>query len=125
MDWLFNEVGESDFAEIKNTSLGKLVRDQLLSQILAGVFVPGQALRESDLVDQLKVSRVPVREALRELESSGLVVSRKHSGVYVRELSDTEVHVLYDFRALLASHSGRIASQLLGERRPQLAQNNT
>src|SRR3546814_9642051 len=92
MDWLFNEVGESDFAEIKNTSLGKLVRDQLLSQILAGVFVPGQALRESDLVDQLKVSRVPVREALRELESSGLVGSRKHSGVYVRELSRSEEH---------------------------------
>lgn len=120
MEWLFNEVGEGDFAEIKNTSLGKLVRDQLLSQILAGVFVPGQALRESELVEQLKVSRVPVREALRELESSGLVVSRKHSGVYVRELTDTEVSDLYDFRALLDSHAGRIASQLPTERRHQL-----
>src|SRR5690606_9360487 len=120
MEWLFNEVGEGDFAEIKNTSLGKLVRDQLLSQILAGVFVPGQALRESELVDQLKVSRVPVREALRELESSGLVVSRKHSGVYVRELSDTEVRDLYDFRALLDSHAGRVASQLPSESRHKL-----
>jgi DNA-binding GntR family transcriptional regulator len=122
MDWLFNEVAASEFDEIKNTSLGKLVRDQLLTQILSGVFVPGQALRESELVDRLKVSRVPVREALRELESSGLVVSKKHSGVYVRELSDGEVRDLYDFRALLDSHAGLVASQLPAERRHALVE---
>lgn len=121
MDWLFNEVADNQFEEIKNTSLGKLVRDQLLSQILSGVFLPGQALRESELVDRLKVSRVPVREALRELESSGLVVSKKHSGVYVRELNDIEVRDLYDFRALLDSHAGRIASQLPVDSRRELA----
>ncbi|GAB2914534.1 GntR family transcriptional regulator [Paralcaligenes sp. KSB-10] len=120
MDWLFNEVADTEFEEIRNTSLGKLVRDQLLSQILSGVFLPGQALRESDLVDRLKVSRAPVREALRELESSGLVVSKKHSGVYVRELSNSEVRDLYDFRALLDSHAGLVVSQLPTERRHEL-----
>ena len=122
MDWLFNPVDDAEFQELRNTSLGKLVRDQLLGQILAGVFAPGQALRESDLVDKLKVSRVPVREALRELESSGLVVSRKHSGVYVRELSDGEVHDLYQFRALLDSHAGRCVAALPKARRDELAQ---
>ncbi|AOB32674.1 GntR family transcriptional regulator [Bordetella sp. H567] len=120
MDWLSSPVAQEAFAEIKNTSLGKLVRDQLLNQILAGEFEPGQALRESELVERLKVSRVPVREALRELESSGLVVSRKHSGVYVRELSDEEVRDLYQFRALLDSHAGRMASQLPADRREAL-----
>ncbi|MFW8566370.1 GntR family transcriptional regulator [Orrella sp. 11846] len=120
MDWLVSEVDEDDFLEIKNTSLGKLVRDQILSQILSGVFAPGQAIRESELVDQLKVSRVPVREALRELESSGLVVSRKHSGVYVRELSESEERDLYYFRAVLDSHAGRMAAQLTTEKRHQL-----
>jgi DNA-binding GntR family transcriptional regulator len=120
MDWLSSPIGQEAFEEIKNTSLGKLVRDQLLNQILAGEFAPGQALRESELVERLKVSRVPVREALRELESSGLVVSRKHSGVYVRELSDAEVRDLYQFRSLLDSHAGRMASQLPDERRQEL-----
>ncbi|ARP89390.1 GntR family transcriptional regulator [Bordetella genomosp. 9] len=120
MDWLSPPVGQETFEEIKNTSLGKLVRDQLLNQILAGEFAPGQALRESELVERLKVSRVPVREALRELESSGLVVSRKHSGVYVRELSDEEVRDLYQFRSLLDSHAGRMASQLPEARRQAL-----
>ncbi|OZI26469.1 GntR family transcriptional regulator [Bordetella genomosp. 9] len=122
MDWLSSPVGQESFEEIKNTSLGKLVRDRLLSQILAGEFEPGQALRESELVERLKVSRVPVREALRELESSGLVVSRKHSGVYVRELTDAEVADLYQFRSLLDSHAGRIASRLPAERRQALVQ---
>ncbi|ANN65630.1 GntR family transcriptional regulator [Bordetella bronchialis] len=120
MDWLTTPVGQETFAEIKNTSLGKLVRDRLLNQILAGEFEPGQALRESELVERLKVSRVPVREALRELESSGLVVSRKHSGVYVRELTDQEVRDLYQFRSVLDSHAGRMASQLPAERRQAL-----
>jgi DNA-binding GntR family transcriptional regulator len=120
MDWLSPPVGQETFEEIKNTSLGKLVRDQLLNQILSGEFEPGQALRESELVERLKVSRVPVREALRELESSGLVVSRKHSGVYVRQLSDAEVRDLYQFRSLLDSHAGRMASQLPPERRLDL-----
>jgi DNA-binding GntR family transcriptional regulator len=122
MDWLSSPVARETFEEIKNTSLGKLVRDRLLNQILAGEFAPGQALRESELVERLKVSRVPVREALRELESSGLVVSRKHSGVYVRELSDEEVRDLYQFRSVLDSHAGRMASQLPVERRQALVQ---
>jgi len=122
MDWLIPPIDQKEFEEIKNTSLGKLVRDQLLSQILAGEFVPGQALRESELVERLKVSRVPVREALRELESCGLVVSRKHSGVYVRELSDQEVRDLYQFRAVLDSYAGRMASQLPQEQRTALVQ---
>jgi DNA-binding GntR family transcriptional regulator len=115
-------MGDDTFEEIKNTSLGKLVRDKLLGQILSGEFAPGQPLRESELVERLKVSRVPVREALRELESSGLVVSRKHSGVYVRQLSDDEVRDLYQFRSLLDSHAGRMASQLPYERRQALVQ---
>ncbi|CAM3479919.1 GntR family transcriptional regulator [Bordetella sputigena] len=122
MDWLSPSVGQETFAEIKNTSLGKLVRDRLLNQILSGEFEPGQPLRESELVERLNVSRVPVREALRELESSGLVVSRKHSGVYVRELTDEEVRDLYQFRSLLDSHAGRMASQLPAGRRQELVQ---
>ncbi len=106
MEWLNSVVRQEEFDEIKNTSLGKLVRDYLLNQIMSGALSPGQALREPELVEQMKVSRAPVREALRELESMGLVVSRKHSGVYIRELSEDEVRDLYQFRALMDNHAG-------------------
>ena len=97
----------NDFAGIKNTTLGTLVRDRLLSKILSGELLPGQALREPEIVEELQVSRVPVREALRQLESMGLVVARKNCGVNVRTLTDKEVEDLYAFRAMLDEFAGR------------------
>jgi len=69
---------------------------------------------------RLQVSRVPVREALRELVSSGLVVARKHSGVFVRELDATEVRELYALRALLDGYAGRCLAQLPARPRARL-----
>ncbi len=120
MEWLNSVVRQEEFEEIKNTSLGKLVRDYLLNQIMSGTLSPGQALSEPELVEQMKVSRVPVREALRELESMGLVVSRKHSGAYIRELSEDEVRDLYQFRALMDKHAGRMVAVMPEERRREL-----
>lgn len=95
-----------------NTSLAKLVRDDVLAGILNGSLTPGQRINEPDVAARLHVSRVPVREALRELESSGVVISRKHSGVFVRQLSRVEVRDLYQLRALLDGFAGRTAAQL-------------
>jgi DNA-binding GntR family transcriptional regulator len=49
---------------------------------------------------------------LRELESSGLVVARKHSGVFVRQLDPSEIRDLYQLRGLLDGFAGRQAAQL-------------
>ena len=99
-------------SDVRDTSLSKLVRDDMLSLILQGVLVPGQRINEPDVASRLQVSRVPVREALRELESSGLVISRKHSGVFVRQLDATEVADLYQMRGLLDGFAGRCANGL-------------
>jgi DNA-binding GntR family transcriptional regulator len=94
------------------TSLAKLVRDDVLAGILNGSLLPGQRINEPDVAARLNVSRVPVREALRELESSGVVISRKHSGVFVRQLGMVEVRDLYELRSLLDGFAGRVAAQL-------------
>lgn len=108
--------------DIRETSLAKLVRDDMLSSILNGNLVPGQRINEPDVASRLKVSRVPVREALRELESSGIVVSRKHAGVFVRQLNPKEVQDLYQMRGLLDGFAGRCAAQLPMTERTALAQ---
>jgi DNA-binding GntR family transcriptional regulator len=97
---------------VRTTSLSKLVRDDVLASILNGTLAPGQRINEPDVAGRLNVSRVPVREALRELESSGVVVSRKHSGVFVRQLGASEVRDLYQLRALLDGFAGRSAARL-------------
>jgi DNA-binding GntR family transcriptional regulator len=93
-------------------SLAKVVRNDMLSLILKGALAPGQRINEPDIATRLGVSRVPVREALRELESSGLVVARKHSGVFVRQLDLSEIRDLYQLRGLLDGFAGRHAAQL-------------
>ena len=116
----FTESSTERFNDVRDISLAKLVRDDMLALILKGVLVPGQRINEPDVASRLKVSRVPVREALRELESSGLVVSRKHSGVFVRQLEATEIRDLYQMRELLDGFAGRCATQLPVQQRDQL-----
>lgn len=108
------------FNDVRDISLSKLVRDDMLGQILKGVLAPGQRINEPDVANRLQVSRVPVREALRELESSGLVVSRKHSGVFVRQLEAFEIRDLYQMRGLLDGFAGRCAAGLPADQRQAL-----
>ncbi|MBC5782554.1 FCD domain-containing protein [Ramlibacter sp. USB13] len=108
-------------AAVRSTSLGKLVRDDVLGMILRGEIRAGERINEPDVASRLGVSRVPVREALRELESSGLVEARKHSGVFVRKLGAAEVRDLYELRALLDGFAGRRAAELPGPAREPLA----
>ncbi len=99
-------------AEQADIPLSKVVLNDMLALILRGTLAPGQRINEPDIANRLGVSRVPVREALRELESSGLVVARKHSGVFVRQLEASEIRDLYQLRALLDGFAGRQAAQL-------------
>lgn len=107
-------------SSVRDTSLGSLVRDEVLALILRGELQPGQRINEPDVAARLGVSRVPVREALRALESSGLVSSRKHAGVFVRTLEAKEVADLYELRSLLDGHAGQRAAQLPAKRRAAL-----
>jgi DNA-binding GntR family transcriptional regulator len=115
------EPAQAFAAQVRATSLGKLVRDDVLGMILRGEIKAGQRINEPDVASRLGVSRVPVREALRELESSGLVEARKHSGVFVRQLSAEEVRGLYELRALLDGFAGRRSAQLPATDRESLA----
>jgi len=111
LPWLI-ESSTDRFKDVRDTSLAKLVKGDMLALILKGVLIPGQRINEPDVAARLGVSRVPVREALRELESSGLVIARKHSGVFVRQLGAQEIHDLYQMRSLLDGFAGRQAAAL-------------
>ena len=99
-------------ADVRDTSLARLVRDEILARIMRGDLAPGSRINEPDVAERLGISRVPVREALRALESSGLVVSRKNAGVFVRELAPSEVSELYELRAVFDAYAGRKAGEL-------------
>lgn len=79
----------------------ELVLDELRSRILSGSFSPGTPLRQEALADELGVSRIPVREAIRLLSSEGLVDIQPHKGAFVSMLSREEVQEFFDLRQRL------------------------
>jgi DNA-binding GntR family transcriptional regulator len=73
----------------------------LRDQIYAGHLGAGQPVRQAAVAEELGVSRIPVREALRQLETEGLLVLRPHSGARVAELDLAECEEIYKMRARL------------------------
>ena len=97
-------------------SLRHWIADTLREAIITGRLEPGDRLRELDLSQQMKVSRGPVREALRQLEQEGLIVSFPHRGTEVVGVSAEEVrHVLIPIRLTLERFAFRHALPILAE----------
>jgi DNA-binding GntR family transcriptional regulator len=92
-----------------------LLRDQVAAQIRDAItefrLVPGQVLVERDLCESTTASRATVREALRQLESEGLVVSTNGRGSVVAMLSADDARQLYEVRSVLEGEAGRLFAQ--------------
>ncbi|MHA7209413.1 GntR family transcriptional regulator [Arthrobacter sp. MDT1-65] len=82
---------------------------ELRRAIIAGEFLPGQPLRQDALAERFGVSRVPLREALKTLESEGQVDYEPHRGHRVATLSLTDLLEVYRIRQLLEGEAARVA----------------
>ena len=77
------------------------IRERLIEDILGGRLAPGARLVETKLAQQFGVSQGPVREALRDLELFGFVVSTSFRGTQVRQISTQDLLEIYPIRAAL------------------------
>jgi DNA-binding GntR family transcriptional regulator len=84
------------------------VLTELRRRLIAGVFSPGAQLRQDILAEELGVSRVPVREALRTLEGEGQLVYEPHRGYFVVELNLDELIEIYRLRDLLEAEATEV-----------------
>jgi len=96
---------------VQSSSLATLVHKEIERMILAGDLAAGAKLTEASIAELLGVSRGPVREAFRALESSGLVRLEKNRGVFVRQISVREADEIYELRAVLDEFVGRRVAQ--------------
>ena len=77
------------------------VHQELLGRIIRGEFRAGQRLKDTELAEELGVSRTPVREALLRLEREGFISSQKHLGFSVKGLCESEIQEVYPLVRLL------------------------
>ncbi|MEP6732462.1 MAG: GntR family transcriptional regulator [bacterium] len=87
--------------------------DSLRDRILRGHFPEGKPLRQDAIAAELGVSRIPVREALRQLESEGLVIFSPHRGAVVSTFSLEEIAEMFELRAEIESDLIRRAVPLM------------
>jgi DNA-binding GntR family transcriptional regulator len=84
--------------------------DVLLEAIEAGQLAPGTRLRENELARRFAVSRTPIREALKRLETHGLVVHEPHHGAVVATLNYSQITEMYLMREVLEGTSAHLAA---------------
>ena len=87
------------------------LRLQLADEIVRGALAPGSALDETDIAQRFKVSRTPVREALRQLVASGLVESRAHRGAVVARPSFERLTGMFEAMAELEALCAGLAAE--------------
>jgi DNA-binding GntR family transcriptional regulator len=95
------EVSLATDSAIPRQSLTSAVAEKLRDQIIRGEIPEGAQLRQDVIAAQYQVSRIPVREALRQLDAEGLITIFPNRGAIVPELSPDDIEELFAIRALL------------------------
>ena len=91
-------------------SLREKIYQAVRDDITYGRLSSGERLVESMLVERFRASRSPIREALRQLVSEGLITFERNKGITVSKLSTREVDEIYTLRWLLESYAARLTA---------------
>jgi GntR family transcriptional regulator, rspAB operon transcriptional repressor len=100
---------------LKTSSLREIAYREIRARILRAEYEPGLALSEYQIATALALSRTPVREALKQLEQEGLVRSVPKRGVFVTELTVTDIDEIYQIREQLEVFAARVAAESMAD----------
>jgi DNA-binding GntR family transcriptional regulator len=112
-----NEPRRTDTANVHpdqqfvNTPLRQRLKEALLRRILGGHYDAGERLVELRIAEEFGTSQGPVREALRELEATGLVTNIPRRGTYVSEVMGDGLREIYTVRGALEEQATRILTK--------------
>jgi GntR family transcriptional regulator, vanillate catabolism transcriptional regulator len=99
----------SRLGRISNQSLADQARELIRQAIFEGRIKPDERLTIERIAAEFGISRTPVREALKALESDGIVRLHPHRGAIVQRFDKDEILDRYAIRALLEGHAGELA----------------
>ncbi len=100
---------------IESHTVGDMVTAELRRSILSGALPPGESFSLRELANMLDVSFIPVREALRSLESEGLVVIRPGRSATVSPIDLQDLHAIYRLRRLIEPDLARRSCTLVSD----------
>jgi DNA-binding GntR family transcriptional regulator len=100
----------------KHQTLREQIVSSLRDSIIKGELNPGQKLTEPELAEKLGISRTPIREAFRQLESEGFLTVIPRRGAVVSRITKKEIVDFYELKSLLESYAARIAAEQITEK---------
>jgi DNA-binding GntR family transcriptional regulator len=88
----------------------ELIIQRLRAEIVSGEIAPGEKLSEARLAERFGVSRMPVRDAFKELENAGFVTVEQRRGTFVRRMSRSEILDLFEVREAVEGMAARLCA---------------
>ena len=107
----------SVFTKQKRATLTDQALRQIREAIRSGKLKPGDRLVETQLAEEMNISRFPIREALRYLEKEGLVHTEPFKGTYVAQLTEKDMEELYSLRSAIEELAVRILIKTIDEKK--------
>jgi len=100
----------------KHQTLREQIVSSLRESIIQGELHSGQKLTEPELAEKLGISRTPIREAFRQLESEGFLTVIPRRGAVVSRITRKEIEEFYELKSLLEGYAARIAAEKITEK---------
>ena len=94
---------------LRHLTIQEAVVDAVRARIISGELAAGTRIDQDALAEEFAVSRMPVREALRQLGAEGFVTIVPHRGVIVTQLSEADIEEIFEIRAALEALATRLA----------------
>src|SRR6056297_3078489 len=110
MDVFTNELNGNELKPIRDR-----VYEILRKRIFASKYEVGTKLVETEIAEQMNVSRTPVREAFRKLEIEGLVEHKPRKGIFVKGLDKNDIKEIYSIRSVLEGLASKNAAKNINE----------
>jgi DNA-binding GntR family transcriptional regulator len=100
----------------RHRTLREKILETIREAILKGSLKAGEKVAEPELAERFGISRTPIREAFRQLESEGYLTVIPRKGAVVTSLSERDVEEFYAIKSILEGYAARIAASRLSER---------
>lgn len=111
-------IGESMKRKVvkSHQTLREKILENIRDAILKGTLKPGERVSEPDLAERYGISRTPIREAFRQLESEGYLTVVPRKGAVVTALSERDVAEFYEIKSMLEGYAAQLAAEKMTDR---------
>lgn len=100
----------------RHKTLREKILETIREAILKGSLKPGEKVAEPELAERFGISRTPIREAFRQLESEGYLTVIPRKGAVVTELSERDVEEFYAIKSILEGYAARMAAEKMSDK---------